>query len=264
MININLKSRILVMGLAAAMLTGCSSVNSSFNNAEEIYGVDETPDGIHESDYITEISEDHKYKEYADAIGLLDSEHYHVLHFGENDDCLSISITGLDGDNANEGMKDVVSLVEAHNKFVEENPDYFSPQTYIWIQLVEPSQYSFMSLFSGYGPGVPDVDIVNDLPYDHKIKIMRYDASMGYPDYLDADVSLDIPVIIMYYGNLNETDFQDLERLLDICNVDAIDAYYYGNQIFDYEQFAQIVSEKAPDTEIYKTDSVTTEKISTD
>ena len=244
----NWKRMLIVAGVAAVMLTGCSLLKN-----EKV-----SPDsGISSDDYITSIDNSDPYKEYADAIGLIERDNYQVVHFEEetcNTDgskCLYIQLCGVDHDNVEAGMQDVKSLIDAHNTFVEENPDYFSEDIRIRIELVEVSQYSFARFYdSPYGK---EFDEKLGLSHDHKIKYLEYDPQPYAADFLNTTVKLNIPVIEMYYKSLSDTDYKDLELILNMCNdVEAVMAYCNENNDFDYDQFTKIVSEKQPSTAIYK------------
>ena len=240
--------RIIAICLAAAMLSGCTKADN----------INEKPaGGVDQEDYITEISEDDKYKEWADAVGLLESEHYHVIYFHEDtsstkeSNCLYVQFAGVDRENAEAGIQDIKSLIEAHNRFVETHPDYFPEDMDIRLELVEASQYSYMSFFADYGG--KELDEKLGLAFDHKIKYVFYDPNTGTPDYMDADVSFDIPVVIMNYGGWGETNFEDVDKVLDICDgVEAVMTYGFGNEEIDYDEFVRHVHGKAAEAKAYK------------
>ncbi len=91
---------ILTMTLA---LTACKPENSS--SEEKLAGTE----SIHQ--------------EWSDAIGLFNNEDAPIASFAEKDDIIDVNITCDNGEKSYEALCDIIN---AHNSFVDANPDYFN------------------------------------------------------------------------------------------------------------------------------------------
>jgi len=178
---------ILTMVLA---LTGCTSENKA---SEEKLADTES---IHQ--------------EWAEAIGLFSNEDAPISAFAEKDNIIDVNIKCDNGEKSYEALCDIIN---AHNSFVDANPDYFNEGMEIDIGSTHASKKDTFNTFNGY------TDFYGFSSYEDKLGIeptarINY-AYISILDLLNSDQALmsinkqfDIPVVILYAGD-NITNLGD-------------------------------------------------------
>ncbi|AOZ97288.1 hypothetical protein [Butyrivibrio hungatei] len=188
------------------------------------------------------------YKEWAKQIGLYSTENVLVSCY---DDEKKIKV-GLDRDGGMLAYEEMCAVIEAHNKFVEDNPGYFS----------EDMQISFFNESRGCTPWISfffndtdnaSFDYIKELQRQStaKIQYMCIDLNRATIEMKVSDsIEMDIPVIILMYDNQETpgeagyaflTEFKKAEQII----VDYIVPNYDKNEV------AGIIHKYLPNVEIY-------------
>ena len=65
--------------------------------------------------------------------------------------------------------------------------------------------------------------------------------------YHQRIISMNLPVVEICYGRMKETDFEDLNKILDMfVDAEAVVCSLYDSDTYDYDRFVELVTEKAP------------------
>ena len=136
------------------------------------------------------------YKEWAEIIGLNATENVKVFCYdGDN----SITIE-LEDENGIEGYKELCSVINAHNKFVDENSDYFPDGIKISFVNSDGDNHPTKAVFfndmcENYGIS----DYLGDLkrPYTAKIQYVFIDMFHTDTSLIENGIEINVPVIIL-------------------------------------------------------------------
>ncbi len=194
------------------------------------------------------------YDEWVQAIGLFNGKKLKIDTYAEREDGL-IEIVFYSEDEDELGYKELSELIDRHNKFVEDNPSYFNPGTYIWLRDYEGGTGRGVYFFSRedvstYGLQVNGLDDTKD---DMKIKYAAINMKdeYGYRKIADNNVIYDIPVVLLWYYQgacHSENCYEVLNHFAGIEKV----LLEYKDDDAGFEESKEKVLHFAPDVEVYK------------
>ncbi|WP_026515200.1 hypothetical protein [Butyrivibrio sp. LB2008] len=188
------------------------------------------------------------YKEWTEQIGLNDTENVKVFCYdGDN----SITV-GFEDENGVEGYKELCNIINAHNKFVDENSDYFPEGIKISFENSDGDNHPTKAVFfNDWSENYGISDYLGDLnrPYTAKIQYAFIDMSFADTSLIKNGVEIDVPVIILLADSyapggsslafLNK--FKNAEQvIMDFRSVD-----------YDKGEICKEIKEYSPNIEVY-------------
>ena len=182
------------------------------------------------------------YKEWVKEIGLFSHRGIKVSSYEEEDNRVEIYI---EYDNNAVACEELRDIVNAHNKFVDENPDYFSSDIKIEIfnLLATGEVVATLKNFSS-----DDADL-EGLNVKCSAKIQRMYICVPSFFSSELDVKFDIPVAIVVCEYF--PDDKDYGFLKKIINPEQVVLYFRGVD-FDREKVCKNIRENFPNVEIYE------------
>lgn len=196
------------------------------------------------------------YKEWAEQIGLYSTENVKVSCY-DGDNLISV---GAEYENGLVGYKELCEMIDAHNKFVDENPDYFPSDIKILFYNEAGGEQPNISVFFNKET---DFDWLNDYikelrrPYTSKIQYMSIDMEFANTE-LEAsnDLEINIPVIILQCHDNSYTPRDKIyEFLSEFKNAEKIILDYYQSPDFDKKEICNEIHKYLPNVEIYTAES---------
>lgn len=209
--------------------------------------------------YVNKFNIKSSHKEWVEQIGLLSHREIKIQSYRETNKSIEIDINC---DTSEKGYKAVCDIVNKHNAYVLENPDYFSDIEEICLATYEPSG-EFGMMFINKGCKYYNID-----NYLHQLK--REDSCELQYAYIlmDADISgflsmdgyVTNKVLIMDYTQscLNPSDigmllskFSNLEQVI-IADTDlAYSLEDIGDAIYSYNDKLEVYFVKSGQLEKY-------------
>lgn len=195
------------------------------------------------------------YKKWIKEIGLFSSENINVWEYEEDENLIRLYIMC---DNGLDGYKELCDIINAHNKFVEENPDYFPEDMRFNILNVAGSQQIISSFYN-----LPSGDSELGREGSTKIQCISIDMYAAYyvPYYKGIEndnIASDIPVIFLCSDRQEEpyADTADTyEFLSEFKNAEQVILEYRDQDDnlldFDEEQTCEYIKKILPNVEIY-------------
>lgn len=214
-----------VMCLLIANLSGCA------NNDKKSLSIDE----INTS-----------YQEWFNAVGLDTNEAFVVQSYEERDNAIDIGIRMTD--NTFEGYQDVLSLLEKHNTFVQDNPGYFSDNVKIKIDVARGGasvpEVSFLTNFGS----LSDVDLMGEKSNAFFSYVEYYSASSI--ELAESGISIDFPNVIIRQSGANgcnsEENYSSLKLSAECTNVIV---YIEGDD--DLVEGSEYIHNIAPNAKVF-------------
>ena len=193
------------------------------------------------------------YKEWAKEIGLYTTEHTEIdCQSKENE--IEVYVSYKDKD-AVEGYKELCGIVNAHNKFVNENPDYFPNDIRISIHNGNgkgKNNFSLRSVFSNKDAFDDGFAYADQLGRAETLKMQYMWINMGRAivESRENGIDMDIPVLILNYNDQGMPDKEKYIFLNDYKNVEQV-IINYGASDHDINEVCEQIQEYVPDAEIY-------------
>lgn len=193
--------------------------------------------------YLNRFNIETSYKEWIKEIGLFSYKDVKVRNYKEENNCIEIDIEYYDDFGGYEGLRDIVN---AHNKFVEENPDYFPEDIGIRIINARPSE-QVIAILSNFTRG--DYDSTElDRECSAKIQRMYIDVDSFDKD-IELDEKFDIPVITLASEHFYED--RSYAFLNELVNTEQI-ILNFEDEDFDREEVSKSIRDIFPNVEIYE------------
>lgn len=185
------------------------------------------------------------YKEWVNEIGLFSHKNLKVSRYDEENNRITIL---LKFENGLTGYKELYDVVDAHNKFVDANPDYFPND----IEIV---------FSNGYTNAIPSSFYNKDLLYDvgllgrpdtAKFQYMLINMEGADAEILkNSDVVTDIPVIrLKCWNNQYTPKALAYEFLSEFKNTEQVILDYWEPG-YDKDEVCRSIREYLPNVEIY-------------
>ena len=205
--------------------------------------------------YVNKFNIKTSYKEWAKQIGLYSTEKVKVSCY-DGDNEISLGLRYEDGTT---GYKELCDIVNAHNRFVDENPDYFPNDIKITIHNRAGGEQPNLSTFSNvenerYGIG----NYVGDLkrPYTAKIQYLTLDMKWQRLEIEENKIEIDVPVIIMQSNDESYVPRgQVFEFLKDYKSAKQVIMDFVSEH--DKDEICKEIHEYLPDVEVYDVVHVT-------
>ncbi len=190
------------------------------------------------------------HKKWVNEIGLFSYKDVKVRSYEEENE---ITVY-LEYDNYLSGYEELCTIVNNHNKFVENNPDYFKEGTKFYI-INEYASEQDISIFSNF---TSDDSYVLELGKDCNLKIqcMTLDLNTATCEIVkDDNIALDIPVISLGGIGSEAPDADTYEFLSEFKDAEQVILYYRDQDDnlldFDEEQTCEYIKRVLPDVEVY-------------
>lgn len=191
------------------------------------------------------------HKKWVNEIGLFSYKDVKVRSYEEEENEITVY---LEYDNYLSGYEELCTIVNNHNKFVENNPDYFKEGTKFYI-INEYASEQDISIFSNF---TSDDSYVLELGKDCNLKIqcMTLDLNTATCEIVkDDNIALDIPVISLGGVGSEAPAADTYEFLSEFKNAEQVILYYRDQDDnlldFDEEQTCEYIKRVLPDVEVY-------------
>lgn len=192
------------------------------------------------------------YKKWIKEIGVFSNKNINVWGYEEDKNLIRLYIMC---DNGLDGYKELCDIINAHNKFVEENPDYFPEDMRFNILNVAGSQ-QIISSFYNLPSGDPELGREGST----KIQCTAIDLNVAYyvtyyKDIEDDNIALDIPVISLEGVGPEAPTADTYEFLSEFKNAEQVILEYRDQDDnlldFDEAQTCEYIKRILPNVEIY-------------
>ena len=186
------------------------------------------------------------YKKWVKEIGLFSHKNVNVQSYEEDDDKITLY---LEYEDDLDGYGELCDIINAHNRFVEGNPDYFPKDMSISFLNVAKSEW-INSLFGNF----TEEDVYSKelgISCNSKIQFMALNISdcQGVEVEPDEDIHFDIPVIILscnYVPSTEEyaflTEFDKAEQVI----------FSFEDDDYDREEVCKAIRKYLPEVNIYE------------
>lgn len=198
--------------------------------------------------YVHKYSIRTSYKEWIDQIGIFSHDNLKVSGYREENNKIELE---LEYENGITGYKELCDVVNAHNKFVDKNPDYFPSDIDIHIYNMKNfngSGFALSYFFNRKPKGTRDYSMLKSrdtakIQYEF-INMERF----GYENIEYKDVVMDIPILILdcsyapgYEAYAFLAEFNNAEQLvIDYHTVD-----------YNQKKACEYIQKILPNVEIY-------------
>lgn len=196
--------------------------------------------------YVDRLNIKTSYKKWVKEIGLFSHENINVWRYVEDKGKIELEINY---DNGLEGYKELSEIINAHNKFVEENPDYFPDDIAIDIINIDGSEW----INSFFGNFTKDDIYPAELGINCNSKMQFVSINIGecMGEELEPtdDIHFCVPVVILGcdYVPSNEeyaflTEFDKAEQII----------FSYEDDNYDKDEVGKAIKAYLPNVEIYE------------
>ena len=190
------------------------------------------------------------YKEWAKAIGLYSTKLVRVSCY-DNEHIIQFGFENLEGV---EGYKEVCEVINAHNRFVDENPDYFPDDIEITAANRSTSNLPWHSMFFNYAKQGEDriSFYLKDLGREKsaKMQYMCIDLFRAEIESEENGLEIDVPVVILQFDNPYPPTDPFYDFLSDCKNVEQV-IIEYTNMEYDVDEACESIRKRLPEAEIY-------------
>ena len=188
------------------------------------------------------------YREWVKQIGLFSHKNLKVYRYNEERYSINIDLV-YENDLA--GYKELCDVIAAHNKFVDENPDYFPSDVDIIINNMHASQETISHFYNKQVSSRFDYSTLGRAN-SAKIQYMSIDMKGDFIEFKKSDdITIDVPVIILnsFYEDYTPTGSK-YEFLTEFKNAEQV-VLDYWEPGYDKEEVCRSIREYLPDVEIY-------------
>ena len=193
------------------------------------------------------------YKEWAEQIGLYSTKNVKVSCYeGENE----IAV-GLEYENDDIGYKELCDVINKHNKFVDDNPDYFPNGLKISFDNSLGDNQPTKSVFFNEECLTNAIsDYLGDLkrPYTAKIQYMYVDMFFADEELKEKNIEIDVPVIILLSTNSQEPNGRAFGFLKEFKKAEQVIMDFRGID-YNKDEICADIREYLPNVEIYAVES---------
>ena len=188
------------------------------------------------------------YREWVKQIGLFGNKNLNVSLYKEENNRIEIDLMY---ENGIEGYKELCNVVKAHNRFVDENPDYF-PNDINIIFFNRNTSQTLSSYFNQSLDKSCDYSVLEETN-TAKIQYMLIDMDPAETEVRKSnDIEINVPIIILCCDDEENTlESADYYEFFDnLKNVEKV-VIEYRNQDNDMDKICNIISEHVSDVEFY-------------
>ena len=190
-------------------------------------------------------------KEWADDIGLLNRDSAPFSGFSETDAEITAEFLC---DNGVSSYEDVCEVVNAHNKFVDENPAYFKDDITINFTCEHGGASQPLRLFNQHCSfyGFEKYEEYLERSYTHKIQY-AYVEMAGTPELAKMSNKFNVPVVILGALDVPAWPSDDQYNVLnsfEILELVVID-YYSEKLEYDPSEVYQTIQKYAPGVAVF-------------
>lgn len=195
------------------------------------------------------------YKEWAKQIGLYSTENVEVgCYDGDN-----LIYIGAEYENGLTGYRELCDVINAHNKFVDEHPEFFPNDLKITFYNMAGPNQPYISVFSNSDYEKLDIeDYAEQLKYpcSAKIQYMNIDMERAGIELRRNDIQIDVPIIIMKsHDNSYVPRGRVFEFLGNYKNAERVIIDFWPEH--DKNEISKEIHEYLPDVEVYDVVHVT-------
>ena len=197
------------------------------------------------------------YREWIKEIGFFSHEHIKIQSYEEENNSVTVVIEYSDGLS---GYKEMCEIVNAHNEFVDKNPDYFPEDISISFVNRDASEYTASFFYNNSSINCGTDSYEGELGREHtaKMQFMNIEMNPGNTEIEYSDeVEINVPVVILrnFYINLpSESDYTFLKECKNAEQI-IID---FQNVEYDANEVSKSIKKYLPNVEVY--DVVTADK----
>lgn len=152
------------------------------------------------SSHVSNLTINTSYDQWIEQINLFSRDNLKVSGYKEENNRIELE---LEYANGLAGYAELCDVVNAHNRFVEDNPNYFSEDIVICLVDRHASQQS-IAFFSNDGSRYAEAeDYLEELgrTSTSKIQYMYIDMQSATDEIQESDsIKIDVPVIILHSG----------------------------------------------------------------
>ena len=184
------------------------------------------------------------YKKWVTEIGVFSHKNINIWGYEEDADKITLDIMY---DNGLDGYKELCDIINNHNKFVEENPDYFPENIHINIINTAGTQ-EIISTFYNFPSGHLELGREGSLKI--QCMTMRMDSYYGVEEAAGDDVQFDIPVVYLYCRYM---PFRSQYEFLDtVRNAEQVIIGFSDVDDYSRETACEDIRTYLPNVEIYE------------
>ncbi len=199
--------------------------------------------------YVSKYDIEFRHELWAESIGLFTHKNLKVRRYETTDNSIRLE---LQYDNGLTGYKELCDVVNAHNKFVEDNPDYFPEDTDITFTNKYASEYS-PSFFSNISDGSNGIDCINDLIKEKtaKLSYMYIDVRNDNTETEASDeIQIDVPIVILASHDNSYTPKGEAYAFLkEFPNIRHVVIDFWEPE-YDKQEIFETISDYAPGAQI--------------
>ena len=191
-----------------------------------------------------------EYEDWVDSIGLFSNKNIKVKGYNEKEGSIEVSI---EYENGLKGYKELCSVINAHNKFVDDNPDYFPNDMDICFRNEYASQKCVSFFFSNGEDALKINDYIGNLNIANsaKIKYMYIDMSTSSTELEQSDMEIDVPVVILGHAQQGSPADEDYAFLSEVKSAEQV-ILGWGFPVRDLDRVCKNIKTYLPDVGIYK------------
>ena len=195
--------------------------------------------------YVRKNSIKAQHRDWAEQIGLFSHDNLKVSSYREENNEIEIE---LEYENGLDGYKNLCGVVNAHNKFVEENPGCFSDDIDIRIVNRYANEYVASCFYNRAYDELYDYSVLGR-PKTAKIQYMAIDIGNDITELEECDdIEIDVPVVIIKSDYAPGEEAYSFLREFKKAEQVVID---YHSVDYSQEKACEFIRKNLPDVEIY-------------
>ena len=192
------------------------------------------------------------YKEWAELIGLYSTEYAQVSCYESDNE--------IDGGFVNKGeiaaYKEACDIINAHNKFVDENPNYFPKDIKISFDNRSNDNVPWNSMFfNAYNNYPRTKEWIQELGRQDSAKIQYMWIDLrDLPNEIkkNVDIKIDVPVVILDFDGMMSVGYDFLDEFINIEQLIIFHSDSNGSvEDYDKNEECQLIKQHLPNVEIY-------------
>ena len=190
------------------------------------------------------------YREWVKELGLFSREHIKIQSYREENNSVTVDIEYTDGLS---GYKELCEIVNAHNEFVDKNPDYFPGDISISFVNRYASEYTASFFYNNSSKNCSTNSYESDLgrEYNAKMQFMNIEIDSGNTEIeYSNEVEINIPVVILRNFYINLPSESNYEFLKECKNTEQI-IIDFQNVEYDANEVSKSIKKYLPDVEVY-------------
>ncbi len=192
-------------------------------------------------------------REWADAIGLLEKESAPFSGLTETDGEITAELMC---DNGVSSYEDVCEVINAHNKFVDENPTYFDDDITINFTCENAGPMQFLRLFNQHCSfyGFEEYEEYLNRSYTPEIQYAYIEmARTQTPELAEMSNKFNVPVAILGALDVPAWPSDDNYKVLNAFeNLELVVIDYYSEKLeYDPAEVCETIQKYAPGVKVF-------------